>query len=389
MSSSGARAVIGWLLTATAGTAAATTAWAAPSGLVVHEWGTFTAVAGADGAPVVWHPLDGASDLPAFVYGADHLQDGLRGTVVGKGPAPIRMETPVVYFYTDGTEPQAVNLSVRFVDGAITEWYPRLTAFDGATADWGTFLVVPRSPASASTLPHDGRRSHYYPARSVDAATVQVCDPRGTEREQFLFYRGIGDFPLGVRAVAGERDLRLWTTGVAPDRVLVYERSGDRVGFALVHPGGGDDAHTVARPTLDRTVREARAELGELLVEAGLYPREADAMLATWQDDWFEPGLRVVYVVPRAETDARLVMTVDPVPDALVRVLVGRLEVPTPDDGRALSAILARDAPDAAVLADVSARFGRFAEPWLVGSGLPRAERLLAGIDRTTTVGVR
>src|SRR5258706_9569458 len=36
--------------------------------LVVHEWGTFTSIAGKNGASLEWRPLNGASDLPSFVY---------------------------------------------------------------------------------------------------------------------------------------------------------------------------------------------------------------------------------------------------------------------------------------------------------------------------------
>ena len=35
--------------------------------LVVHEWGTFTSIAGPDGQAVQWRPLTGPSDLPCFV----------------------------------------------------------------------------------------------------------------------------------------------------------------------------------------------------------------------------------------------------------------------------------------------------------------------------------
>ena len=38
-----------------------------PSGVTVHEWGTFTSVAGQDGRPVEWAPLQGPQDLPCFV----------------------------------------------------------------------------------------------------------------------------------------------------------------------------------------------------------------------------------------------------------------------------------------------------------------------------------
>src|SRR5580704_12039945 len=63
------------------------------SDLSVHEWGTFTSIAGNDGRVLRWLPLTGSNDLPGFV---EHFRDaafkvGLSGTV--------RMETPVLYFY--------------------------------------------------------------------------------------------------------------------------------------------------------------------------------------------------------------------------------------------------------------------------------------------------
>ena len=87
--------------------------------LTVHEWGTFTAVAGTDGRAIEWLPLGlprfpASTDLPKFV---EHISDvnfklGLRGT--------IRMETPVLYFYS----PRDVTVSARmsFSKGLITEW---------------------------------------------------------------------------------------------------------------------------------------------------------------------------------------------------------------------------------------------------------------------------
>src|SRR5687767_15272924 len=71
-----------------------------PDGLVVHEWGTFTSIAGAGGAAIDWRPLSGASDLPEFVY-TEAENDGFRGTYRYDGKstvARVRMETPVIYF---------------------------------------------------------------------------------------------------------------------------------------------------------------------------------------------------------------------------------------------------------------------------------------------------
>src|SRR5262245_30365336 len=85
------------------------------SPLTVHEWGTFTSIAGADGQAVQWLPQAGPVDLPCFV---EHSGFAVKGSL----PGTVRMETPVIYFYA----PKAVDASVRvrFPGGVVTEWYP-------------------------------------------------------------------------------------------------------------------------------------------------------------------------------------------------------------------------------------------------------------------------
>src|SRR5438067_3400097 len=107
----------------------AVSAWAASNqGYVVHEWGTFTSVQGADGVPVAWNSLE-TKKLPKFVYdwskpGLDRLPAGVLKP--GSKSAFVtlqRMETPVIYFYSD-TE-RTIDVTVRFPQGLITEWYPQ------------------------------------------------------------------------------------------------------------------------------------------------------------------------------------------------------------------------------------------------------------------------
>src|SRR5437868_13494541 len=69
--------------------------------LVVHEWGTFTSIAGKDGVALEWRPLNGSIDLPKFVHtmqledlGLRHSQSKAQLTVL------VRMETPVLYCYS-------------------------------------------------------------------------------------------------------------------------------------------------------------------------------------------------------------------------------------------------------------------------------------------------
>ena len=108
----------------------------------LHEWGTFTSVAGEDGRPIEWRPLAGPSDLPSFVYTSTN--PGLRTPQRrGKGEmrGTVRMETPVLYFYAQA--PLEVSLSVSFKDGMVTEWYPWARSWNGPRVDWGTFKVLP------------------------------------------------------------------------------------------------------------------------------------------------------------------------------------------------------------------------------------------------------
>src|ERR1043165_5299162 len=88
--------------------------------LVVHEWGTFTSIAGKDGVALEWRPLNGSTDLPKFVHTIQEGAGGIRH-FPGKDDitARVRMETPVLYFYSDSETD--VSVKVDFPNGKITE----------------------------------------------------------------------------------------------------------------------------------------------------------------------------------------------------------------------------------------------------------------------------
>ena len=106
---------------------------AAAHEFTLHEWGTFTTVVGSDGTH-----LDGVereeAPLPYFVY----QLDGLRATdfphPFAKGidyrrplaHVNVRMETPVIYFYSDQAFDAQVD--VGFNGGAISQWFPDRSA---------------------------------------------------------------------------------------------------------------------------------------------------------------------------------------------------------------------------------------------------------------------
>lgn len=325
---------------------AAVSAQAAP--YTVHEWGTFTTVSGADGRPLTWRPLSGPSDLPSFVHDMQNSGPGrFQPRTKGDMSAQIRMETPVLYFYT--AEPMTLEASVSFPGGLISEWYPMARTWSGPTLNWGKVKLVPGSKAE---LPREGAPSHYYPAREVDAVTVESCGDLGVERDRFLFYRGLGTVPLPMNAKLDGANV---TVSGARGTTLIFERRGSELGFVAVPAG---DA-TVPRPALTAKVGDARAVLERALLDAGLYEKEAKAMLATWNDSWFEEGVRVFSLMGTADVERVLPLTLEPKPAALSRVLVARLELLTPERQAAFTKALASGA-DAAL-----AKEGRFAEPLL------------------------
>jgi hypothetical protein len=299
-----------------------------------HEWGTFTAVVAEDGKPRLWSPLRYKSDLPSFVQVFHGGKGGLPETT-------IRMETPVIYFYPQ--KAMTVQASVQFPNGTITEVYPPAKSFGYGHADWGEVHIRPE-PLSLN-LNTERVRSHYYAAREAPAGAVEA----NGGKEDFLFYRGIGNFDLPMTVTLLGRQLNVSGSRGA---TFVFERQGDAFGFTVVPPG----AHSlVTRPALTGSRVEARGALLEALERAGLYEAEAKAMLATWDDAWFEEGLRVFSLLPSADVDRVLPLTLTPAPTELKRVLIGRIEVLTPE----------RQAAAAREPEKAKEREGRFAQPLL------------------------
>lgn len=333
------------------------------AGLTVHEWGTFTSVVGRDGVALPWRPLSVESDLPSFVYSRNNgaSWNGLRLRYPSKSAmwVRVRMETPVIFFYA--TEERSVFVRANFPGGLITEWYPQARAA-GESIEWNTLKVV---PGATHELPDDGRASHYYPARETDAAPLSVTGERGTEHEKFLFYRGVGDFDLPLRvALRGDSVVVGDAYGDGVGKVFLFESRSGRGGYLVADAARGE--RVLKRPALVGDLSQLLGEMEATLVSHGLYEREAEAMIETWRASWFEDGLRVFYVVPRRTTDAVLPLTVAPAPSEMVRVLVGRTELITPEMEQDVAAQLPRlDAPSAdaraAALREIR-KYGRFTE---------------------------
>jgi hypothetical protein len=374
-----------------------------PSNLTVHEWGTFTSVAGDDGSSIEWDTLGCKNDLPEFVNAVGYrgFKFGLAGTV--------RMETPVMYFYS----PREIvaQVQVRFPFGLITEWYPkadneiyesknlvdRLSAstrsriysnsevfqakslLDATPAGLDSSLVrldstlngidtslrnvmgsiawkdIKVQPGTTPDFPIERGHSRYYAARGTDAAPITV----GKQHEKFLFYRGVGRFQIPLTArLASDGAVTLGNRGSDPiPGAILFENREGHLGFRNV--GAVDDTVTIQRPSLDGSLSQLLADLEATLVAQGLYPREAQAMVETWRDSWFEEGSRLIYIVPSHAIDTILPLRVEPAASQIARVFVGRIELITPETEKSVEQAIAKG--------DWSAlgRYTRFLDPIL------------------------
>ena len=395
-------------------------------GFVAHEWGTFTSVQGSDGTLLNWRPLQ-TSRLPQFVYNWQNA--GFNRQAIG--PIPFtksvmvtlqRMETPVIYFYAN--EKLTVDVSVDFPKGLITEWYPQATQIGPSTipapapiakadelvhkvgakpdftfasllknhaaresrARWAAVEILPANESrdtarSLQSRKLSGLGSHYFAARETDSACVRV-DSVGTtncapEFEKFIFYRGVGNFATPLRVTMEGNTVTITNTGREPLEHLFVLGLQDGAGkFIAVERLAPGEKRSVQVDLTDKIspIRQLSEQLcqnmADALVSEGLYQREAQAMVNTWRDSWFEEnGLRVLYTLPREWTDRTLPLTLDPKPRELVRVMVGRAEVFTPATEKKLSDALAMaqkgDAEAHAIVMSECKKLGRFAEPAL------------------------
>jgi hypothetical protein len=334
------------------------------SGLVAHEWGTFTSIAGAHGEAVVWRPQLENDDLPNFVEHMrnNRLKGGLSGTV--------RMETPVLYFHA--THPTTISVHVDFPDGLLTEWYPHaannapakelespIPQMQGNTTGL-TWSSISIDPGSAPRFPVEHTPSRYYASREASASSLTATSANGTpQHEKFLFYRGVASFhvPISALPMNGGHILISNLSRDAVPEVILFERRGSRLGYRYV--GTVLNSSITETPELNSDLYSVTRDLERTLVEQGLYQDEAHAMVETWKDSWFEEGTRVLYIVPQNFVDAVLPLNINPAPAKTVRVFVGRMEVVTPATEKAIETAYAKG--DHTSLA----KYGRFLIPIL------------------------
>lgn len=340
----------------------------------IHEWGTFTSLQDESG-----HSLGGINTddepVPRFVHGA-HLAiqpDGEVPQIGGKGfpfchpDVTMRLETPVIYFHppAGGADGQSADVKVKFRGGWLTEFYPnavsdtpgqtnsivqfvRLTSDTVGNLEWDNVQI-------GGDWPLVDTSAHVWTSpRDVQAALVHAA---GGESEKFLFYRGVGhlDAPLRISSDAdtGELLFHSQLENLPADKQLMIHslwlvdiQLDGKIAFRTLPPiwldsdSGKIITHTPAtfapEDSSAANFLKLKDSLKAALMSEGLFDDEAQALLKTWEVSYFKsPGLRVFFLVPRAWTDYYLPLQIS-LPAQINRVMVGRIELVTPDQRKIL-----------------------------------------------------
>ena len=364
--------------------------------LVIHEWGTFTVLQDESGSPIPGVNINEES-LPDFVNVLsptlspdthalgplfnDRLYQGLprrsKGIARFDPAVTMRMETPIVYFHLpEGKpEPRELDVEIAFRHGWISEWYP-----DADISAPGFVPMRNSQPITSETTgriawkgitvgetggtPADTKEHVWLAPRQV--ASDPVSTAKG-QTERYLFYRGVANMEAPLRVLRSKDGNSLTIVpnasmgGDIGDMAFPYLwladiREDGTTAFRVV-PGMTLEASNEnrARTTAGRFEKgdysrdnlvTLRASMREAAMADGLYSDEADALLNTWEVSYFKTsGLRLFFLVPEAWTESVLPMNVSE-PAAMERVMIGRIELVTPEQRQLLNRMAAVPAHD-------------------------------------------
>jgi hypothetical protein len=300
-----------------------------------------------------------------------------------------------------------LTVHVDFHGGLLSQYYPyaETNGFPGAfprqllnfhLADCVSGLTWTVTHFGSAQEPPETPDNVWTTPREVSAPEIEVkgktWNPNGgqedtAEAEHFLFYRGVGhlDSPLTIdttiQSTAGTAEgvkndssvLRVspqggagvlarfsesWLVQIRENGICAFVQR-DLAGGKVVKSPSGDIYQLPGWFSMEPGIRfkedqfasknitKLQALMQAALVKAGLYPDEASAMLRTWELSYFKsPGLRFFYIVPRAWVDKTLPLTITGAPVEVTRVMVGRIELISDEQKKALARLKQEGPPN-------------------------------------------
>ena len=344
-----------------------------------HEWGTFTSLFSSNG-----QQLDGLyleeEPLPSFCYNLDRnflatfSSKGVNKTKLyanfnAYGNAFIKMETPVLYFYSQ-YEIQKIKVNIDFNKGTISQFYPQRFGgeseyvwqtstksipteynllYNQGSIFWQFNVLNPTTDNNEITYPKAENSKIWLAPRETKSNLLEVYTEDSNlnvkrEVEKYLFYRGVGSFgnPIIPKFdTSGQLSIYLNSNLMNVPYYMVFERTPEGKNRVWSEGSLHNNEVQKIKPTKeilsDFQWNNKKNRFITELVKSGLFEDEARAMLKTWDASYFNtPGIKIFWIVPRCFTDIILPITLSPKPQSLERVMVGRTEILDPRIDKAI-----------------------------------------------------
>lgn len=313
--------------------------------LVAHEWGTFTTTHSASGYQLNLYASFG-DQLPSFV-GHRHFKYWTYGKIDGREgkyavnsyykDGNMRMETPVLYFYSK--KALSAKVQVLFKNGSITEFYPLPSKVEDDFSPvkngqmyfenyQGECLwdidILDKDQNETLTYPDSTVSNVWSAPRQVGANLIKS----GTTREKYIFYRGIAHFNNPIKC-SNSLNRQVGIENTLEQAIPMVVCTELIHGEVKVHYYGQLKGNSCITFSRDSVYQENAVDLlKQALIKQGLYEDEAQAMMNTWKEDYFKtPGLKIFWIVPKKLIDEILPLTISPMPDKVERVYIGRIEM--------------------------------------------------------------
>lgn len=345
--------------------------------LIVHEWGTITTHHLPDGTQRGrLNRIDESELLPSFVHKFEPPQTvpdpqplTKSPLIAGRPDVTMRLETPVIYFYSSDSsnQPNAFDVDVQFRGGVLNEFYPNAqpavtldmeritskmqagvipTRWDGNVLNnfvrgaltWKALRLQDETRVPDTTM------SVWLAPRKVGAKSVLTQSGEG---EKYLFYRGVANLEALLRTKLSKSAVtvsppiklhwlnkpsmtvsKIWLVEIKDDSTLAFREFAN---FPL--PKAQDESVLQQLPLFSDSDFSAerlnllRGSMKKELKSAGLYDDEAEAMLETWKESYFHtPGKRLFYTVPQEWLQYFLPLSIS-VPHEAKRVFIGRIDL--------------------------------------------------------------
>jgi hypothetical protein len=287
----------------------------APQRLIAHEWGVITALADEQGQLLTWQPLEGAPPVPSFIQRYEMPQS----------PGTVRIDIPAIFFKVD--QQTAVTMNMEFLKGYFYTGYPRAD-YQDYTLSWPAITLLPGGNMTLITEP---TASRYYQLRNTQGAQVRVDHAGHKQYERFIHLRGAGRLELPLRVKVDHEEFHIEPASNLASQigqVIAIENRKGKISFRMVDLQEGKARF--ARSQTAMNIDLATARLRRLLNQQGLYPDEASAAVAGISPEWFEPGTRLIYLLPRQMVDETFKCQLTPAPSNHLRLYAVRVELITP-----------------------------------------------------------